>query len=461
MSKSNPKINQYVEENKKRFLEELFELIRIPSVSSQSQHKPDMDRCAEHWRDLLLKSGMDRAEVMPTKGNSVVYAEKKVNPKYPTVLVYGHYDVMPPEPLELWKSPAFEPEVRNGIIYARGADDDKGQTMCQVKGLETAIKLDLLRCNVKVMLEGEEEIGSTSLEAFCKKNKKLLKSDYILVSDTGMLSMKHPSMTTGLRGLCYWQIEVTGPNHDLHSGIYGGAVGNPLNELCNIIAKMRDEQGRVTIPGFYDDVVELTEADRAMTEKTPFNERKYKKEIGVKALYGEEGYHTLERTGSRPSFDLCGIWGGYQGEGAKTILPSKAYAKVSTRLVANQDEKKIAQAFIDYVKSLAPEHVEVKVEYLHGGTPYLCPSDLPIYKVAEEAYQATFGKKPLAVRSGGSIPIIATFERVLGVKSILMGFGLGSDAIHSPNENFPLENFHIGIRTVAEFYARYGHDEQK
>lgn len=459
MSKSNPKIDQFVEENKGRFLEELFELIRIPSVSSQSKHKPDMIRCAEHWRELLLKSGMDKAEVMPTKGNPVVYAEKLLDPSYPTVLVYGHYDVMPPEPLDLWKSEAFEPEVRDGIIYARGADDDKGQTMCQVKGLETAIKLDLLRCNVKVMLEGEEEIGSPSLEAFCQEHKELLKSDHILVSDTGMLSVEHPSMTTGLRGLCYWQIEMTGPSHDLHSGIYGGAVGNPLNELCKLIAKMQDEKGRITIPGFYDDVVELTPADREMTKKIPFDEAAYKAEIKVKELHGEEGYHTLERTGSRPSFDLCGIWGGYQGEGAKTILPSKAFAKVSSRLVANQDEHKIAQAFIDYVHQLTPDHVEVKVEYLHGGTPYLCPSDLPIYKVAEEAYEATFGKKPLAVRSGGSIPIIATFERVLGVKSILMGFGLGSDAIHSPNENFPLFNFHIGIRTVAEFYARYGHNE--
>lgn len=459
MSNNTDKINAYVEEHKERFLEELFGLIRIPSVSSQSAHKPDMDRCAQHWRELLLKSGMDKAEVMPTKGNSVVYAEKILDRSYPTVLVYGHYDVMPPEPLELWKSPAFEPEVRDGILYARGADDDKGQTMCQVKGLETAIKLDLLRCNVKVMLEGEEEIGSVSLEAFCEEHKAMLKSDYILVSDTGMLSVEHPSMTVGLRGLCYWQIEVTGPSHDLHSGIYGGAVANPLNALCKMIAQMQNEQGKVTIPGFYDDVVEMTESDREMTKRIPFDEDKYKKEIGVKELSGEEGYHTIERTGSRPSFDLCGIWGGYQGEGAKTILPGKAFAKVSTRLVANQDEKKIAQAFIDYVKSIAPEGVEVKVEYLHGGTPYLCPGDLPIYKVAEDAYETTFGKRPLATRSGGSIPIIATFERVLGVKSILMGFGLGSDAIHSPNENFPLHNFYTGIRTVAEFYSRYGHKQ--
>lgn len=458
--KSNEKINKYVEEHKERFLEELFELIRIPSVSSQSQHKEDMVRCAEQWKELLLKSGMDKAAVMPTEGHPVVYAEKILNPDYPTVLVYGHYDVMPEEPVELWKSPAFEPEVRDGIIWARGADDDKGQTMCQVKGLETAIKLDLLKCNVKVMIEGEEEIGSPSLEAFCEANKELLKSDYILVSDTSMLSMEHPSMTTGLRGLCYWQVEVTGPARDLHSGIYGGAVANPLNELCILISKMMDDKGRVTIPGFYDDVVPLTDEDREMTKRIPFDEKAYKEEVGVRELKGEEGYHTLERVGSRPSFDLCGIWGGYQGEGAKTVLPSKAYAKISSRLVANQDQYKIAKVFEDHIKSLAPNTIDVKVEYLHGGDAYLCPTDLPIYKVAEEAYEATFGKKPLAIRSGGSIPIIATFERVLGVKSILMGFGLGSDAIHSPNENFPLENLYIGIRTVAEFYARYGHDQK-
>ncbi|MDO5036636.1 MAG: dipeptidase [Porphyromonas sp.] len=457
--KASEKINKYVEENKDRFLEELFELMRIPSISSKSEHKPDMLRCAEAWKGLLLKSGMDKAEVMPTEGNPVVYAEKILSPDYSTVLVYGHYDVMPEEPVEEWKSPAFEPEVRDEIIWGRGADDDKGQTMIQAKGLEIAIALDLLKCNVKVILEGEEEIGSPSLEGFCAANKELLKSDYILVSDTSLLSMETPSITTGLRGLSYWEIEVTGPNRDLHSGLYGGAVANPINELCKLISRLVDEDGKVTVPGFYDDVVELTEEDREMMRQIPFDEQRFMNSIGIKAVQGEKGFTTLERKSARPSFDLCGIWGGYTGEGAKTVLPSKAYAKISTRLVANQDYKKIAQQLVDYVESIAPDSVTVKVTPLHGGEPCLCPTDMPAYKTAEAAFEATFGKKPLAVRSGGSIPIIATFERVLGVKSILMGFGLDTDAIHSPNENFPLVNLYTGIRTVAEFYARYGHNE--
>lgn len=458
MSVSN-EINKYVEEHQERFLEELFELIRIPSVSSQSEHKQDMVLCAKKWSELLLKSGMDKAEVMPTSGNPVVYAEKILDPKYSTLLVYGHYDVMPEEPVELWKSPAFEPEIRDGKIWARGADDDKGQSMIQVKGFETALKLGLLKCNIKVILEGEEEIGSPSLEDFCKQNKKLLKSDYIIVSDTSMISIDTPSITTGLRGLAYWEIEVTGPNRDLHSGHFGGAVANPINELCKLMAKMTDEDGRITIPEFYDDVVKLTKKERDMIRQIPFDKKEYMEAIDVKEVYGEKGYHTLERNSCRPSFDLCGIWGGYTGEGAKTVLPSKAYAKVSTRLVANQDYKKISKDFVKYVKKIAPKYIKVEVTPLHGGEAYLCPIDLPVYKTAEKAYEATFGKKPLAVRSGGSIPIISTFERVLGVKSLLMGFGLNADAIHSPNENFPLENFYIGIRTVAEFLARYGHDE--
>lgn len=457
--KSNKEISQYVEENQGRFLEELFELIRIPSVSSQSKHRVDMDRCAEKWSEILLKSGMDKAEVMPTKGNPVVYAEKILDPKYSTLLIYGHYDVMPEEPVELWQSPAFEPEVRDGKIWARGADDDKGQSMIQVKGFETALKLGLVKCNVKVILEGEEEIGSPSLEEFCKENKKLLSCDYILVSDTGMISIDTPSITTGLRGLAYWEIEVTGPNRDLHSGHFGGAVANPINELCKLMAKMTDKEGKITIPEFYDDVVKLSKKEREMIRQIPFDIDEYKAAIDVKAVHGEKGYHTLERNSCRPSFDLCGIWGGYTGEGAKTVLPSKAYAKVSTRLVANQDYQKISKDFVKYIKKIAPKYIKVKVTPLHGGEAYLCPIDSPIYLTAEKAYEATFGKKPLAVRSGGSIPIISTFERVLGVKSLLMGFGLASDAIHSPNENFPLENFHIGIRTVAEFFARFGHEE--
>lgn len=457
--KSNNEIKTYVEGNMERFLEELFELIRIPSVSSQSKHRADMDRCAEKWVEILLRSGMDRAEVMQTVGNPVVYAEKISDPAYPTLLVYGHYDVMPEEPVELWHSPAFEPEIRDGKIWARGADDDKGQSMIQVKGFETAMQLGLVKCNVKVLLEGEEEVGSPSLEAFCEANKKLLKSDYILVSDTGMISMETPSITTGLRGLAYWEIEVTGPNRDLHSGHFGGAVANPINELCKLMAQMTDENGKITIPEFYDDVIELTPAEREMIRKIPFDIEEYKKAIDIDEVHGETGFHTLERNSCRPSFDLCGIWGGYTGEGAKTVLPSKAYAKVSTRLVANQDYRKISEDFVKYIEKIAPKYIRVKVTPLHGGEAYLCPINLPIYQTAEKAYEATFGKRPLAVRSGGSIPIIATFERVLGVKSILMGFGLDSDAIHSPNENFPVANFEIGVRTVAEFYARYGHDE--
>lgn len=450
-------IKQYIEKNEKRFLEELFELIRIPSISAKSEHKPDMERCAKKYKELLLKAGFEHAEVMPTKGNPVVYAERIIDPKAPTVLIYGHYDVMPAEPLDLWKSEPFEPEIRDGRIWARGADDDKGQSFVQIKGFETALELGYVKVNVKVILEGEEEVGSPSLEAFCEEHKEKLSADYILVSDTSMVSKDVPSITTGLRGLAYWEIEVTGPNHDLHSGHFGGAVANPINELCNIIAQLVDEDGRITIPEFYDDVVEMTPEERAMIKEIPFSEEEYKKFLDIDAVHGEKGYHTLERNSSRPSLDLCGIWGGYTGEGAKTVLPSKAYAKVSTRLVANQDYEKISEDFVKYVESLAPDYIKVKVTPLHGGSPYLCPTDLDIYKVAEEAFEVAFGKKPIARRSGGSIPIIATFERVLGIKSILMGIGLESNAIHSPNENMSLDIWEKGIEAVAEFYKRYGH----
>ena len=433
-------VKEYIEKNKQNFLEDLFEKLRIPSISSQSEHKPAMVKMAEHWRDYLTKVvGLDKAEVFETPGNPVVYAERIIDPKAQTVLIYGHYDVMPVEPLEEWKSQPLEPEVREGKIYARGADDDKGQSTTHILGLKTAIDLGLVKANVKVILEGEEEIGSVNLEDFCKKHKEMLKSDIIMVSDTSMLSADVPSITTGLRGLAYLEIEVTGPNHDLHSGHYGGAVANPINELCKLIASVVDDKGRVTIPGFYDDVVPLTKEEREMIAQIPFDEEAYKKEIGVDALFGEEGYHTLERNSCRPSFDLCGIWGGYTGEGAKTVIPSKAYAKFSSRLVANQDNEKIAQLFIDYFKKIAPPYIKVKVTPHHGGQGFLCPMDLPAYKAAEKAVEIAFGKRPLGVRSGGSIAIIATFERVLGVKSILMGFGLSSNAIHSPNENYPLE----------------------
>ena len=448
-------IKEYIEKNKERFQSEWFELLRIPSVSSKSEHKNDMVTCAKRWKELLLTTGATRAEVMPTKGNPVVYAERIISPDAKTVLVYGHYDVMPPEPMDLWKSNPFEPEIRDGRVYARGADDDKGQAMIQAKGFETALQTGVLNCNVKFILEGEEEIGSPSLEAFCEANKDLLKADIILVSDTSMVSEDIPSLTTGLRGLSYWEIEVTGPNRDLHSGHFGGAVANPINTLCKLIADITDADGRITIPTFYDDVEELSTTEKDMLAKVPFDEEKYKKAIDVEELFGEKGYSTLERNSCRPSFDVCGIWGGYTGEGAKTVLPSKAYAKLSCRLVPNQDSEKISKLFIDYITSVAPGYVKINVTHHHGGQAYGCPIDLPAYKAAEKGFYKAFGKQPLAVRRGGSIPIIPTFEKVLGIKSVLMGFGLERNAIHSPNESFSIEMFYAGIEAVAEFYREF------
>ncbi len=450
---NNPKA--YIQANKERFLSDLFAKLRIPSISSQSEHKPDMDRMAAHWRDYLLKSGMQKAEVFPTAGNSIVYAERIIDPKAKTILIYGHYDVMPVEPLDLWESAPFEPEIRDGHVWARGADDDKGQTMIQAFGFQTALAMGWVQCNVKVIFEGEEEIGSTNLEHFCKEHREMLQADVIIVSDTGMLGAETPSLTAGLRGLAYWEIEVTGPNHDLHSGHFGGAVANPINELCKLIASVTDNKGRITVPGFYDDVVPLTDEEREMIAAAPFDEEAYKKQLGIDAVHGEEGFRTLERNSCRPSFDVCGIWGGYTGEGAKTVLPSKAYAKLSSRLVANQDHEKISQMFVDYFTRIAPPYIKVKVTALHGGEAYLCPLNLDAYRAAEEAYKRAFGKRPLAVRSGGSIPIIPAFERILGIKSVLMGFGLSTNAIHSPNENFPLDIYWKGIETVTEFYHCY------
>ena len=448
-------IKEYIKEHEGRFLEELFALIRIPSISAKTEHKEDMQRCARYWQEHLQGLGV-QAEVYQTAGNPIVYGEYIIDASAPTVLVYGHYDVMPAEPLELWKSEPFEPEIRDGHIWARGADDDKGQSMTQIKGFETAKALGLLRCNVKFVLEGEEEIGSTHLEGFLTQYKDMLSADVILVSDTSMVSSEVPSLTSGLRGLAYWEIEVTGPNRDLHSGHFGGAVGNPINELCRLIAKVQDEHtGRIQIPGFYDDVVDLTNAEREMIAKVPFSEEAYCKAIDVDAVWGEECYSTLERNSCRPSFDVCGIWGGYTGEGSKTVLPSKAYAKVSCRLVASQDHHKISQAFIDYIKSIAPKHIRVEVRPMHGGEAYLCPIDLPAYRAAEEAITKSWGVRPLAVRRGGSIPIIAVFERVLGLKTVLMGFGLESNAIHSPNENMSVDIFRKGVEAVAEFYGLY------
>lgn len=448
-------IKQYIKENEERFLEELFSLIRIPSISSKSEHKEDMTRCAERWTELLLAAGAEKAEVMPTDGNPIVYAERHVSDDAKTVLIYSHYDVMPAEPLELWKTNPFEPEIRDGRIWARGADDDKGQAMIQVKAFEYLVRENLLTHNVKFIFEGEEEIGSPSLCSFIIQNKELLKADVILVSDTSMLGAELPSLTTGLRGLAYWEVEVTGPNRDLHSGHFGGAVANPINVLCELMAQMIDENGRITIPHFYDDVEDVPQSEREMIAQIPFDEEAYKKAIGVRMLRGEKGYSTLERNSCRPSFDICGIWGGYTGEGAKTVLPSKAYAKVSTRLVANQQHEKISELFVRYINDIAPDYVDVKVTPMHGGEGYVCPITMPAYKAAEKGFEKAFGKKPLAVRRGGSIPIISDFERILGVKTVLMGFGLESDAIHSPNENFRLDILRKGIEAVVEFHREY------
>ncbi|WP_075317928.1 dipeptidase [Bacteroides togonis] len=448
-------IRTYISENEPRMLDELFSLIRIPSISAKPEHHDDMLACAERWRQLLLEAGADEAMVMPSQGNPMVFAQKTVNPKAKTVLIYAHYDVMPAEPLKLWKSAPFEPEVRDGHIWARGADDDKGQSFIQVKAFEYLVKNGLLTHNVKFIFEGEEEIGSPSLEAFCQEHRELLKADIILVSDTSMLGADLPSLTTGLRGLAYWEIEVTGPNRDLHSGHFGGAVANPINVLCQMLACVVDADGRITVPGFYDDVEEVPQAERDMIAHIPFDETKYKAAIGVKELFGEKSYSTLERNSCRPSFDVCGIWGGYTGEGSKTVLPSKAYAKVSCRLVPHQDHHKISQLFADYIQSIAPATVQVKVTPMHGGQGYVCPITLPAYQAAEKGFEKAFGQKPLAVRRGGSIPIISTFEQVLGIKTVLMGFGLESNAIHSPNENMPLDILRKGIEAVVEFHLNY------
>lgn len=448
-------IKQYIEENKQRFLDELFELIRIPSISSSEKHKNEMIKTTEVVKKRLLEAGAEKAEVHTTDGHPVVYAEKKINPDLPTVMVYGHYDVQPPEPLNEWKSEPFEPEIRDGKIYARGADDDKGQLYMHVKAFEFMNKTGKLPCNVKFMIEGEEEIGSPSLGKFCQENKDKLACDVILVSDTTMIAIDTPSITTGLRGLSYMQVEVTGPNRDLHSGLYGGGVANPINILCKMIASLTDENNHITIPGFYDDVIEVNQKERAEMAKAPFDDEEYKKSIGIDAVYGEKGYSTSERLGIRPSLDVNGIWGGFTGEGAKTIIPSKAYAKISMRLVPNQYSKNIDKLFEEHLKVIAPKGVKVKVEALHGGEPYVSPIDLPAYQAAADAMETTLGKKPIPKRSGGSIPIISLFERTLDVKSILIGFGLESDAIHSPNENYPLENFFKGIETIPYFYQNF------
>lgn len=448
-------LKNYISENESRFLDELSGLIRIPSISAEPAHHDDMLRCAERWRELLIAAGADHAEVMPSDGNPLVFAERHVADDAKTVLIYGHYDVMPATPLELWTTPPFEPTVRDGRIWARGADDDKGQSFIQLKAFEYLTKNDLLTHNVKFILEGEEEIGSPSLNAFLHKHRELLKCDVILVSDTSMLAADLPSLTTGLRGLAYWEIEVTGPNRDLHSGHFGGAVANPINVLCEMLARVVGPDGRIAIPHFYDDVEELSKEERDMIASIPFDEERYKRAIDVDELRGETGYSTIERNACRPSFDICGIWGGHTGEGSKTVLPSKAYAKVSARLVPHQQHEVISRLFIDYIHSIAPKCVRVKVTPMHGGEGYVCPIDMPAYKAAEKGFEQAFGKRPLAVRRGGSIPIISDFERVLGVKTVLMGFGLESNAIHSPNENMPLDMIRRGIEAVVGFHLNY------
>ncbi len=445
-------IKNYVEANRERFLDELFDLIRIPSISAMAENKDDMYKAAGFIRDALLEAGAQLAEVKETSGFPVVYGHRMVDETLPTVLVYGHYDVQPVEPLDLWTSPPFEPEIRDGKIYARGADDDKGQLYMHIKAFELMNRTGTLTCNVKFMIEGEEEIGSPSLKEFCMKNKELLKADVILISDTTMIAQDIPSITVGLRGLSYLEVEVTGPNRDLHSGLYGGAVGNPANLLTKMIASLTDENNRITIPGFYDDVMEVSGEERADMAKAPFSLADYKEALDIDEVVGEKGFSTSERTGIRPSLDVNGIWSGYTGEGAKTVLPSKASAKISMRLVPNQDSKKVDELFINHFRNMAPGGTKVEVKSLHGGQGYVTPIDFPAYRAASRAIEESFGKQPIPVRSGGSIPIVSDFEEVLGIKSILMGFGLDSDAIHSPNENYPLFNFYKGIETIPLFY---------
>ncbi len=453
------KVKNYIEANKDRFVNELFDLLRIPSISAQSEHKPDMQRCAEFLAAALVEAGADRAEVMPTEGNPVVYAEKIISPEARTVLVYGHYDVMPVDPRGEWRTDPFEPVIEGGRIRGRGADDDKGQLWMHAKAFEAMCATDSLPCNVKFMLEGEEEIGSASLYKFCEEQKELLRADIILVSDTSMISMSTPSITCGLRGLTYMEVEVEGPNKDLHSGLFGGAVANPANVLARLVAGLVDERGHVTIEGFYDDVRELSAAEREAFNRAPFDMEAYKKALDIADVEGEEGYTTIERTGIRPSLDVNGIWGGYIGESTKTVIPSKATAKISMRLVPNQDYRRIAELFQRHFERVAPASVRVTVRALHGGMPYVAPTDMPAYKAAERAIAETFGRKPLPFYSGGSIPIISGFESILGIKSLLIGFGLSEDAIHSPNESYGLDQFYKGLETIPLFYKYFAEEK--
>ncbi|MCK9481515.1 MAG: dipeptidase [Bacteroidia bacterium] len=447
--------NNYIETNKQRFMDELFDWLRIPSVSADSKYKNDVKRAAEYLAEKFKAAGAENVSIEPTAGNPIVYADKIFDASLPTILVYGHYDVQPSDPDNLWTTPAFEPAIRDGKIFARGSCDDKGQVYMHVKAFETMMQTNTLPCNVKFMIEGEEEVGSANLGIYCQENKDKLKADIVLISDTAMISLDTPSLDTGLRGLSYVQVEVTGPDHDLHSGVYGGAVANPINVLCTMIASLHDEKRHITIPGFYDKVLQLTNEERVALNKAPFNIEDYKKELGIDEVMGEDSYTTLERTGVRPTLDVNGIWGGYIGEGSKTVLPSKAFAKISMRLVPNQRSGEITELFTKHFLSIAPKSVKVKVEAHHGGEPVVTPTDSHAYKAAARAIKETFGKEPIPTRGGGSIPIVALFENVLGLKSILMGFGLDSDDIHSPDEHYGVENFYKGIQTIPYFYKYF------
>ncbi len=449
----------YKEKNKERFLQEMMELLRIPSVSAKTEHKKDMLACAEAVKKSMMDAGADKAEIMQTNGHPVVFAEKIIDAGKPTVLVYGHYDVQPPEPLELWNSGPFEPVILDGKVYARGAADDKGQFFMHVKALETMVKTNSMSTNIKFLIEGEEEVGSPNLGKFIAENKELLKADIILISDTAMLSMANPSLDIGVRGLSYIEVEVTAADRDLHSGIYGGAVANPITILAQMIAGCHDENNHITIPGFYDDVIEASEEERTLMNKAPYNEEEYKKDIGIKELWGEKGYTTIERTGIRPTIELNGIWGGYTGEGAKTVLPAKATAKISARLVPHQSSEKITKLLLEYFKKIAPSSVTVNAFEHHGGEPYVTPIESKGYKAASKAVEQTFGKPPVPVRGGGSIPICSILEKELGIKIIFMGFGLDSDNLHSPNEKYGIENFNKGIETIPYFHKFFAEDK--
>ena len=445
----------YQAAHQERFLQELLELLRIPSISARSENKESMLECAELVKQRLVEAGADSASIYQTEGHPIVYGEKIIDPAKPTILVYGHYDVQPADPLELWKSGPFEPEIRDGKIYARGACDDKGQFYMHVKALEIMTQTGTLSANIKFLIEGEEEVGSPNLATFVKNNRDLLKADVILISDTSMLSMQTPSIDVGVRGLSYIEVEVTGPNRDLHSGVYGGAVANPVTMLAKMIASCHDENNRITIPGFYDDVLESSEEERAKMALAAFDEKEYKDDLGVQQLWGEKGYSTHERTGIRPTLEVNGIWGGYTGEGAKTVLPSKAFAKISCRLVPNQSSAVITEKIIRYFESIAPEGVTVTAMEHHGGEPYLTPIDSHAYRSAARAIETTFGKEPIPVRGGGSIPICALFEKELGLKIVFMGFGLDSDNLHSPNEKYDLFNYYKGIETIPYFHLYF------